>query len=582
MTASSTTGSACAADTILTAGSIITMDDAAPRAEAVAVSAGRIVAVGSLAACRAALPDAAVVDTGAAVLMPGFIESHSHPITSGLAAQAPARSIAPWHAPTWDDVLAVFADAHANTPAGTPLLFNGFDALLHERPAPTAATLDAVFGERVAVVVDNSGHGAYFTSALIRANGWHTNPPEDPTGASFGRLPGGTALDGQAFELPAVMAVAQPVVNELGGQPLLMGMEFYALMARAGITSASELTYNTGLKAAYEAIAVMADNPLRISLYHVSVEEGCELPLDSAVPEELLVKQGIKLWADGSPWIGNVAISFPYLDTPATRLARIDGSRAGTVAMNYSRAQLDAILDAQAPTGLQMSFHVNGDLGFDIVLDAYERALTRHGLLGTDHRWRVEHVGACRREQFARAARLGVHISMGPFQFYYWGDLLDGQMFDPAVGSEWQAFRDAFDAGVPVAFHNDGAVSPPTPLLNVQTAVTRRTRSGALRGPGQAVTLEEALKAQTVHAAALLKREHLVGSITAGKLADFVELSADPFGADPRTLAESVQVRGTWLGGRRIDLDAFLGHARTVDHGAHSQLAAAAGPSHRC
>jgi predicted amidohydrolase YtcJ len=567
---------------ILTAESIITMDHSHSRAQAVAVSEGRIVAVGSLAECLAALPGAEVVDTGAAALLPGFIESHSHPIVSGLATQPPALSIAPWKATTWQQVLDVFADAHMSTPLDQPLLFNGFDALLHKQPSPTAESLDAIFGDRVVVVADNSGHGVYFSTALIAKNGWDSRPPSDPVGGSFGRLAGGSSLDGQAFELPAVMAVVQPVLNELGGNPLHMGMEYYALMSRAGITSASELTYNTTLKAAYEAVAVMPNNPLRVSLYHVSVEDGCDLPLDSEVSEELLVKQGIKLWADGSPWIGNIAIGFPYLDTPTTRRAKIDGSSAGEKAMNYSRAQLDAILDKYAPSGLQMAFHVNGDLGFDIVLDAYERALTQHELLGTDHRWRVEHVGACRRDQFERAASLGVHISMGPFQFYYWGDLLDGEMFDSRIGSQWQAFRDAFDSGAPVAFHNDGSVSPPTPLLNIQTAVTRRTSSGTERGPSQAITLHEAVQAQTINAARLLKREGLVGSIEVGKLADFVELSADPFEVDPRTLADSVSVLGTWLGGTRIDLDDFMEQSHTVDHAAHAELSHTARSAHTC
>lgn len=569
-------------DSILTASTIITMDKSRPRAQAVAVSDGRIAAVGTLAECRAALPHAEVVDTGAAALLPGFIESHSHPIVSGMTTQAPALSIAPWVAPTWQHVLDVFAEAHRTTPADQPLLFNGFDALLHQQPSPTAQTLDAIFRDRVVAVADNSGHGIYFTSALIARNGWDANPPADPVGGSFGRTEDGTTLNGQAFELPAVMAVAQPLMTELGGNPLRMGMEYYALMARAGITSTSELTYNTTLKAAYEAIAVMPNNPLRVSLYHVSVEEGCELPLDSDVSPDLLVKQGIKLWADGSPWIGNIAITFPYLDTPATRLAKIDGSLAGEVAMNYSRAELDAILDKYAPSGLQMAFHVNGDLGFDVVLDAYERALSRHRLLGTDHRWRVEHVGACRRDQFERAARLGIHISMGPFQFYYWGDLLDGEMFESAIGSQWQAFRDAFDSGAPVAFHNDGSVSPPTPLLNIQTAVTRRTSSGTERGINQAISLQQALEAETVNAARLLHREALVGSVEVGKLADFVELSADPFEVDALMLAASVSVLGTWLDGRRIDLDDFIAQSTTVDPAAHAHLAESAKAAHTC
>ena len=566
-------------DVIITAGTIITMDESAPRAEAVAVSNGKIVAVGSLADCQTALPGASVVDSHAAALMPGFVESHSHPIVSGIATQAPAHSIAPWDAPTWNDVLAVFAAAMKSEPADKPLLFNGFDALLHERPMPNAADLDAIFGDRVAVVADNSGHGVYFTSALIKQNGWDVNPPADPVGGSFTRDADGK-LVGQAWELPAVLIVAQPVMTALGGNPLHSAMAFYRIMAEYGITSTSEMTYNKALLPAYQAIAQMPNNPLRVSLYHVSTEDGCELPLESSVSTDLLVKGGIKLWADGSPWVGNIAISFPYLQTEATKRAGITGDRIGEKGMNYTRSDLDALLDKFAPTGNQMSVHVNGDMGLDVVLDAFENALTKYKLMGTNHGWRLEHVGACRGDQFERAARMGLQLSMAPFQFYYWGDLLDGQMFDSQYGAQWQRFRDAFDSGAPVAFHNDGAVTPPTPLLNVQTAVTRRTRSGALRGENQQISLHEGLAAETINAARVLKREDLVGSIEVGKLADFVELSADPYEVDVLKLSTECQVLGTWLGGNRIDLDAFMGVAKSVPADEHKDLHKHA--THRC
>lgn len=568
-------------DQILTAGTIITMNNDAPRAEAVAVSNGKIVAVGTLDECQAALPGAEVVDTKAKALLPGFIESHSHPIVSGLATQAPARSIAPFDAPTWDDVLAIFAETLKVTPAGTPMLFNGFDALLHEQHQPTAETLDAIFGDRVAVVADNSGHGVYFTTALIKQRGWDATPPANPVGGSFGRLADGSALNGQAWELPAVLDVVQPVMNDLGGNPLHSAMAFYRVMAEGGITSTTEHTYNRALLPAYEAIAGMPNNPLRISLYHVSTEEGCELPVESKVSTDLLVKGGIKLWADGSPWVGNIAISFPYLQTEATKLAGITGEEAGVAGLNYSRSDLDALLAKYATTGNQMSIHVNGDMGIDIVLDAFEKALADHKLLGTNHGWRIEHVGAGRKDQFDRAARLGIQISMGPFQFYYWGDLLDGQMFDSKYGSQWQAFRDAFDSGTPVAFHNDGAVTPPLPLLNIQTAVTRRTRSGALRGANQQISLTEALQAQTINAAKLIKRDDVVGTIEVGKFADFVELSHDPYEVDEHKIGTEVKVKGTWLGGHRIDLDQFMGVSKTVDHATHAHLATTARSHHQ-
>ena len=416
-------------DLILTAATIITMDDDTPRARAVAVSDGTIVAVGTVDDCRAALPGADVVDTGAAVLAPGFVEPHGHPLISGIATQAPARSIAPWDAPTWADVQKVFADAIATTDPDTPLWFAGYDALLHGHPAPKADELDRIFGERVTVITDNSGHGVYFNSALIKLHGWDTDPPADPVASHYGRNADGS-LNGQGFELPVVTAVTMPLLAQMG-DPLLSAAHYYALMSRGGYTSTSDMTYDPKFAAGYEALAAAPSCPLRVSMWEMSITDTYSEPTTFAAGELWLTKAGVKLWTDGSPWVGNIAISFPYLDTEATRTAGIDPATAGGAgSMNYTREQLDAILDHAAPKGWQMAFHANGDLALDLALDAYEDALNQYSLVGTDHRWRLEHCGAGTRAHFDRAARLGVHVSMAPFQYYYWGELLDGAMFD--------------------------------------------------------------------------------------------------------------------------------------------------------
>ncbi|MCV7054541.1 amidohydrolase [Mycolicibacterium gilvum] len=559
------------ADVILTAKTIITMNGDAPRAEAVAVSGDTIVAVGSVEHCRTALPGAEIVDTGAAALAPGFVEPHSHPLISGIATQAPARSIAPWDCPSWADVLDVFAETLATSDTDTPLLFAGFDALLHGHPKPDAAELDEIFGDRVALVTDNSGHGVYFNSALIRSYGWDTNPPADPVASHFGRNPDGS-LDGQGFELPVVTAVTGPLMATLGN-PLVAAALYYAVMARGGYTSTSDMTYDPKFAAGYEALAAAPSCPLRVSMWEVSTSDTYSEAVTFAAGEASLTKTGVKLWTDGSPWVGNIAISFPYLDSEATRTAGIDPATAGGAhSMNYSREQLDAILDKAAPAGWQMAFHANGDLALDLALDAYEDALTRHDLLGTDHRWRLEHCGAGTREHFDRAARLGVHVSLAPFQYYYWGDLLDGAIFDHEHGSRWAAFGDAVASGACVSLHNDGSVSPPTPVVSIATTVTRRTRGGGVHRPDQAITLDQAWRAQTIDAARTLRREHLIGSIEAGKLADFVELSADPWAVAPESLIESLQVQGTWVGGRRVDLDEFLTAVGGADAAEHAHL----------
>ena len=126
-------------DLVLQARRVITVDPDRPEATAVAVrgSDGTIAAVGEPEECRRALPEAETLDLGDSVLMPGFVESHSHPITSGIATQPPAYWVAPWAGcPTWDDVVARFRQAHAESPPGQTLLFSGLDRLLHGCAAP--------------------------------------------------------------------------------------------------------------------------------------------------------------------------------------------------------------------------------------------------------------------------------------------------------------------------------------------------------------------------------------------------------------------------------------------------------------
>ena len=564
-----------AADTILKASTIITMDEAHPRARALAFDSGtgRITAIGSVGEVQAATPGVPVTDLGDTVLMPGFVEPHSHPLLSGMATQEPAYWVSPnVGIATWEDVKAIFTKADKERPAGDVLVFNGVDRLLQQAPLPTRTILDQIFPTRPVVVIDNSGHGIYFNTATITLMGWTDgHAPADPVGGSFGRESDGVTSNGTAFESGALMMVAGAVLPKAIPHPLHSGALFYKLMADNGITATSEHTYNSGQFQAYAALASVPGCPLRLHVYHMSIES--DAAADVTFPDsELVRKVGIKLWADGSPWLGNVAISFEYLDNPTTRTAQIEMGPRGETQMNYTRAQLDAVLDELVPAGYQMAFHCNGDVGFDVVLDAYARALSKHNLLGSDHRWRVEHLGAARRDQFERAAALGVTCSLSPFQYIYWGDLLDGVMFDSEYGSQWQRVRDAFEAGVRPSYHNDGSVTPPNQLLNVQQTVTRRTMAGNVHGANQAVTLDDALKAITINGAYQLKRDHEIGSLAVGKYADLVELSADIYTVPADQIVDKVKVLGTWVGGGKIDLDSYIAAVKAVDPTEHHDL----------
>lgn len=570
---------------ILKAESVITMDSAQPRAEAVLLDGddGTIIAVGSLAQCRAQAPAAPLEDLGAGVLMPGFIQAHDHPVPAALLCEQPAWWIAPFVGfPTWDDVEALFNRLRRQTPAGQPLLFNGLDRLLLSIPMPDRQSLDRYFPDHPVLIFDITGHALYFNSRATQLFGWrNATPPADTPDARWTRRSDGTA-GGVGFETQATMMALSAFLPGVVPSPLVNLGAWYATLSRNGFTAVGDLGFVSKLRAPMEELAALPGCPVRYALYQTTYDGQAHSAMDFGELSGMIRRVGYKIWMDGSPSIGTASISVPYLDSARARIADVPvGTAPGLSVLNYTPDQFLSLVGEFAAKDIQIATHINGDAGIDVVLDGYERALASHGLDHTDHRWRVEHFATPTREQCMRAGELGITASMSPFQSLYWGDLYDGIIFDSTYGARWQPYRDAYDGGVRPTFHNDGYLSPPLPWLNIQNAVTRRSASGTVHGPEQALTLHEALEAHTVNAAWQQKRDHEIGSITAGKLADFVLLNADPYTVDPTQLADTMQVLGTWISGRRVDLERFMESVTNVATRYESALHTGSTP-HQC
>jgi predicted amidohydrolase YtcJ len=573
-----------AANVVLTATSIITMDPARPRAEAVAVdtATGEIVAVGTLAECQSAAPGATVTDLGDTVLMPGFIEAHSHPAVSGLATEPPAHWISRAQGfATYDDVQKLWHHLDSTLLAGEPVMCWGLDRMGQGAPELTNTDLDVFFPNRPAAIFDISGHEAYFNSATIALNEWSGGkPPADPPASRFGRNDDGTS-NGRAYETGAVSLATNAVSAKLITDPLSSVASWFRTLAQVGVTTTSDMAFSPQLLPAYEAIVSSPHAPVRVGLYHVVTDPACTQPLASSAPAGQLWKAGVKLWADGTTFIGTLAASFPFNDNDTTKNASVLIGPSAESVMNYTRAELDAALESVAASGLQAAVHAHGDVAIDIVLDAYAAVLSRHGLLGTDHRWRIEHWSAGRADQFRRAVDLGVATTLATYQFVQLGDLLDGTLFPSEIGARWVAAADAIKAGAKVSFHADSPVSPVDPIQTIQCMVTRCTPSGGLHAPDQSISMDDGLRAYTINAAYHLRREHDLGSISVGKLADLVQLSADPYACDPHHLTDKVKVLSTWAGGVKVDTDAFMNDIAKVDPAAHTGLTEAAA-KHTC
>ncbi|UFS60799.1 amidohydrolase [Subtercola endophyticus] len=598
---------------LLFVGRIVTMAEgghdpaAGAPAEAVLVVDDRIRAVGSEAELRGlADGDTEVVELGQSCLMPGLIEPHGHPSSAAVLLSDYVLDIRPVTLATADEVTAALTAALAERPVG--VFANGWDPLLQKGLVnPTIQSLDALAGAIPLVILHNSGHSVFFNSAAARAAGLDDSTP-DPAGSSFGRDAQGH-LTGVGYEAGAVFQVCSPVLLQARGDFVRVFRDEVARTNAAGVTTIADLSWEASTQAGLEA--VRAEHPLtvRLRLYEMSAP-GARASVALENGDDVVRQIGVKTWADGSPWIGNIATSYPYLDTAATRAMGLEPGHHG--ALNFDSAQILAISRQYAAAGWQLACHAHGDLAIDATLDAWQQVIEENSL--TDHRFRLEHVGAMTASQFARAAALGVVVSIFSDHLYYWGDVLVDDLFGPEHGGRWADSAAAIAAGLAPTFHNDGTVTPLEPFRNMATAMTRRTRSGRLltsaggfggaasaaAGAGDAegagatgnrvggsvagagagagaagvgglaaggagatndgalvgIGIDDALRAHTTAAAKQLFAEEIVGSIEPGKYADLIVIDRDPYAVTPEELA-ATRVLATYFAGSLVPRASF-------------------------
>ncbi|MDQ6792964.1 MAG: amidohydrolase [Candidatus Dormibacteraeota bacterium] len=536
------------ADLVFINAEVITMERGRPHAEAVAVAGGRIVAVGATDSVRALANGAQVVDLKGRTLLPGFVEAHGHPTLEIMTVLPPTVDIRPFFVHDHDEVVAKIKETLGALPPGTPQAFYGYDPVL----CPGAhklerGELDAIAPDHPIVVLNNSGHAGYANSRMLAAAGINRDTP-DPVGSQYERDSAGEPT-GVALETAALIALTKPYFERVMAEtsmPDLLRRE-YEMYARTGVTTASDMAFDRQSRPLFASYSGTSGALTRIVAYEKS-DGGLKSDVSPGWGDDMFRQAGIKLWADGSPWIGNIATTFPYMCTGMTEAMGLKCGHIGHA--NYTPEQIREVCEAYFPGGWQLAIHVHGDAIADSVLDAYEDVLSGHPR--PDHRLRMEHCGALRADQYERAGRLGITCSLFPAHIYYFGDALADGLFGEAVAANWVSARSALDAGIKISLHNDAPVTPESPLLNMQTAVTRRARgSGRVLGPEHRITPLEALRAQTIDAAWQLFMEDGVGSITPGKFADLVVLDGNPLATDPERLSE-LNVVETYLGGRQV------------------------------
>ena len=543
----------CPADVLFLNGTVLTMDEARPRAQAVAIAHGRVLAVGDDADLRDLRgAHTRVVDLAGRTLVPGFHDAHDHMIGFGMQLRMVAADAT--SAPDLDALVAGLAARAAELPAGTWVKGAGYDDN-KLRPArhPDRHDLDRATRDHPVYLRHTSGHMAVVNGRALELLGIDRATP-DPDG---GRVVRDAAGEPTGLLLETAMGLATRAFHPHRLDELVDALAAAdAVYVREGITSHTEagLGYLSDLEGVAYRRAVDAGR-LRVrstlmvkaealhALVGAEGEAGFAMTLGLATGwgDDRLRIGAVKMFSDGSLIGQTAAMRDGYVADPDNH---------GLFATPKATLR-DWILRAHR-SGWQCAVHAIGDLAVEFILDCYEEALSDSPR--ADHRHRIEHCGLVSDATLERIVRLGV-IPVPQQRFV--GELGDG--FLRVLGRErvqagLYRQRSFVDRGVRLPGSSDRYVVRGAPLLGIHDAVNQRTDSGAPFVPAEALTAEQALRAFTLEAAYASFDEDRKGSITPGKLGDLVVLGANPLEVVPTDLRD-VTVEATMIGGAFVHGD---------------------------
>lgn len=530
------------ADTVYSGGPILTINDAQPNAEAVAVKDGKILAVGTLAEVSAHKGEGTTMfELGGRAMLPGFVDSHGHVVMGGIQALS-ANLLSPPDGEVTDiaslqQTLRAWIEKNAETVKAANLIVGfGYDnAQLAELRHPTREELDAVSTDIPVIIVHQSGHLGVANSKALEIAGI-TDNSENPPGGIIRR--GEDGKPNGVLEEYAFFQTLVPLLGQLGPE----GLEAFAkagadMWARFGYTTGQEGRSSAGNVEALKVVDAKGELPIDVVAFPdvLEAKDFIEKSVSRDYDGHVRVG-GCKLTIDGSPQGFTALRDRPYYDPVGDYPAGYKGYASVT------EEQVNDAVDWCFSHDFQILTHANGEGASDMLIAAIGAAEKKYGT--PTNRPVLIHGQFLREDQIDSFQKLGVFPSLFPMHTYYWGDWHRDHTVGPVNADNISPTGWVRERGMMFGSHHDAPVAFPNSMRILSATVTRRTRSGDILGPAQRVSVMDALKAMTIWPAWQHFEEDSKGSIETGKRADFVILSDDPTAVDPETLSD-LQVLAT-------------------------------------
>jgi predicted amidohydrolase YtcJ len=540
------------ADRIWSGGTILTMNDAAMRAEAIAERGGRIVAVGKRRdVMKLKGPNTELIDLKGQTLVPGFVDAHGHVVVGGLQALS-ANLLAPPDGEVRDiaslqQTLRDWVQKNAAVVDRIKVIVGfGYDhSQLKELRHPTKEELDAVSQDIPILIVHQSSHLASVNSAMLKAMGYDANT-KDPAGGVIQRKPGTTEPNG-TLEETAFFNGAPVVLSRVGQDGLkAFAREGAKLWARFGYTTAEEGRATPQVADILKQVAAEGGFANDVNAYvDVLIDRAYIKTNQSATFTNRFRVAGAKLTIDGTPQGFTAWRDRPYFKPVGNYPPGYSG---------YAAASAEQVMDAvqwTAENGVQVITHANGERASDLLIASHRAAQARFPKAKA-LRPVLIHGQFMREDQLDSYKALGVFPSLFPMHTFYWGDWHLDQTVGPQAGMNISPTGWARKRGMIFSSHHDAPVAFPDSMRVLDATVTRRARgTGRIVGPEHRVDVITALKAMTIWPAYQHFEEKTKGSLERGKLADFAILSKDPTAVEPTTIA-NIKVTETVKEGKTI------------------------------